>query len=355
MPGQKNHHYVPQFYLRNFSTDENQVPIRMYHLAQGKFAVTSIENIASKKYLYGEDNEIEDHLAQLEGEVSNIFKQWMHHIVPPWSYTEELTKVKMFVLVQIFRTIKAGDDFDQASTEGMRAIWKAMGNAPEEIDDLHIKHENPTLLTLTSLWDKFPLMDFLAVKTIVNNSNTPFITSDSPVIRYNQWMESKKILLGATGIANKGLQLFYPISPRLMICFYDNKVYKCGQKNENAIPITSAGEIRQLNALQYISSHKSLFFNNDVSQEYILDLVRQFEHKKNAGGPSTTIHKNGHPAFGNNPNFALNSFTEPHINLQLSFFKILKKAKDIVLKNGLPIVRDPAFNELKYLQASNLI
>jgi hypothetical protein len=354
MQDKKNHHYVPQFYLRNFSIDRNQVPIRMFLNDQKKFAVTGIDAIASKKYLYGTDNEIEDNLSQLEGTIAEIFKKWGNILTPPPKNSVEFRDVKIFVLVQIFRTIKAGKEFDEASTEGARAILKMMGNDPEEIDDLYIKHENPTLITLSSLADKFPMMDFLTAKTLVNATATPFITSDSPVIRYNQWMESRNVLLGATGIAVKGLQLFFPISPTVMICLYDHKVYKCGSKSQDVIPITSDNEIRQLNALQYVSSHKSLFFNNGISEDYILKLVDQYKHKKGDGRASTTVFENGHPAFGNNPNFLLNSFVDPHINLQLSFFKILKKTRDIILKNNLPIVRDPAFYAMQYLHASNL-
>jgi hypothetical protein len=153
--------------------------------------------------------------------------------------------------------------------------------------------------------------------------------------------------LGATGIAVKGLQIFLPIHPRMMICLYDGSVYKCGQKDKSIIKIESENDIHQLNVLQYLSSDFSLFFNKDIPEKYLEDIVGNFQRKRDINRHTSTVSENGKFPNGNPNYFILNSFTDPHILLNLSFFKILKKAKNIVLPNNLPILRNDSFYEFQ--------
>jgi hypothetical protein len=61
----KKNHYVPQFYLRNFSLDKKS--IGMYHLPSRKHIQTaSIANVVCRDYLYGKTKEIEDWFTKQE-------------------------------------------------------------------------------------------------------------------------------------------------------------------------------------------------------------------------------------------------------------------------------------------------
>jgi len=342
-----SHHYVPQFYLRNFSTDENQVGIGLFIPDKGVFANTAIKNIAAKDYLYGADNEIEKELSKMEGVVAEIFKTWISVLLPPPIDSPAFNTLKHFILTQIFRTIKAGKELNEAMNEGYQAIRKLMHMENDPLPEGILVHKDPTLLSLVYTSDKLALMDFLSIKTVVNLTDTPFITSDHPVIRYNQWMEQKGYYLGATGIAVKGLQIFLPIHPRVMICLYDGTVYKCGQKDKNVVKIESENDILQLNSLQYLVSDKSLFFDSHIQERQLQELVNNNKGIKNRAKHTSTITEIGKTPAGNPNNVILNSFTDPHIQLNLSFFKILKKAKEINLLNNLPIPRHPSFEELR--------
>lgn len=347
MSEKKNHHYVPQFYLRSFSIDEKQVAVGLYLHEKNIFTTTAISNIASKKYLYGKDNIIENALAQLEGDIATLFKIWIPGFYPPSVNSPAFNAVKHFILIQLFRTIKAGKGLSEGLNAGFQSILKIMHRDKETVPDLTLVQDDPVLLSLVYTGDKLPLMDFLKVKTLVNLTHFPFITSDNPVIRYNQWMEGKNALCGATGIAVKGLQIFFPIHPRMMICLYDAKVYKCGQKDIDIVKIEAENDIHQLNGLQYLSSDKSLFFDNNISEKYLQHIASTYQYKRNETRHTSIISENSKFPNGNPNYFILNSFTDPHIKLNLSFLKILKKAKDIVLPNNLPIVRDESFYEFQ--------
>lgn len=63
----KKQHYIPQFYLKNFS-DKNQKSVGVFRFEDQKFIWNaSIKNIAYRNNLYDDDNSIESFLAEEEG------------------------------------------------------------------------------------------------------------------------------------------------------------------------------------------------------------------------------------------------------------------------------------------------
>ncbi|HEX2983013.1 MAG TPA: DUF4238 domain-containing protein, partial [Ignavibacteriales bacterium] len=63
MAERKNQHFVPQFYLRNFS--ENKKSLCDYNLSNNKYIKNaSIKDMASQNYFYGKDENIEKLLSK---------------------------------------------------------------------------------------------------------------------------------------------------------------------------------------------------------------------------------------------------------------------------------------------------
>ncbi len=339
---------MPQFYLRNFSTDESRKTIGLYnHINDFFFAKAGIKHQAYKKNLYGEDDEVEKEFSKLESVLAGIFQIILTKFYPPPQDSVAFTYLKEFILLQMFRTEKAGSDLEAGMTKSAQSILKAMGKQDEDIEGLSAHHPQSTLVSLTYFADQVPMLNYLSVKTIVNLTSIPFIISDHPVIKYNQWMESKGEYMGATGLAVMGLQIFLPIHPRVMICLYDPKIYKCGKKDKEIVRMESENDAHQLNGLQYLFSDSQLYFNSDISEGYIKELVKSNVGKKKSSNPSFFITKSVNLLNGKQNQLILNSFTEPHNKLNLSIFKILKKAKSISLPENLPTVRDPSLYNLQ--------
>ncbi|MDA3844285.1 MAG: DUF4238 domain-containing protein, partial [Candidatus Kapabacteria bacterium] len=56
----KNQHYIPKFYLRNFSYQRNNKQIGVYTLKNNLFIQTGkLKKQASKNFFYGSDGEVE--------------------------------------------------------------------------------------------------------------------------------------------------------------------------------------------------------------------------------------------------------------------------------------------------------
>lgn len=73
----KKHHYVPRFYLKRFSINNEGKFIGLYnHKSKIFIQKAPIKHHACESYLYGRDDEIEIELAKLENKVAKMFYFW---------------------------------------------------------------------------------------------------------------------------------------------------------------------------------------------------------------------------------------------------------------------------------------
>jgi hypothetical protein len=114
-----------------------------------------------------------------------------------------------------------------------------------------------------------PITFDLCFKLVINKTKEPFITSDHPVVLYNQFLEPRKKYGNNTGLACKGLEIFLPISPRHLLIFFDPDVYKVENKSNVSVDITADADVKALNLLQCISADKNLYFNEEISEHQV--------------------------------------------------------------------------------------
>lgn len=352
MPGNKNHHYVPQSYLKNFSVRDEQKQIGLFNHQSGKFvAAASIRHQASEDYLYGKETDVETALGVLEGEGAKMIKRMRETFVPPSVNANAFKVFKRYMLTQLYRTKRAGREMEDSLNKAFHAMWQFEPDYQEKYAGGRFKYEYPELVMLAWAQAHLPLLDHLEAKLLVNLSELPFITSDNPVIAYNRLMEVKGNYMGATAIAVKGLQLFFPVFNRLMICLYDPQCYHYTGKDEFRIVTESINEVHQLNALQYLTSESQLFFDDTVSESYIRALAEEYKYERNGKGPfSRTVvdFKENGPKY-----FLFNSSLDPTIDMQLSFIQLTQEAEAYQPEGPAPY-RHPSFEQLREKIAEEL-
>lgn len=264
------------------------------------------------------DPEVENSLAHLESQIAKLFSFWIKEkvFVPPPIDSTAFSILKKFILIQSNRTPKAGQEIINSLNDVFKKLTETH---PEfsEYKDLTIDHQNPTLVSLISAYEYIHLLDYLEFKFLINLTEVPFISSDSPVTFYNQLLEKANNYYGATAIAAKGLQIFLPIHPRLCICLYDPIVYNFGNDCVNACSTEIWQEVHQINALQYLNSHTQVYFNEEVSNEYI-EYLRDQYHSKRVVNPNINEIINA-----DHRQLLLNTRRNPTIELNLEFFKII--------------------------------
>jgi len=340
MSKKKKHHYVPRFYLKRFSIEEQGKFLGLFnHESEVFVQKAALKHQAYGNFLYGEDDEIENALACMEGTMAKLFHCWIDKklFYPPPAHTNGFKLLQRFILYQIFRTPKAGDNMLDQMTISLKAMLKE--HKPHLYDHIksgRLEHENSVLLTFLYSIGREHLLNFLGCKFLVNLTSLPFIMSDSPIVLYNQLMEKAQNYIGATALTSKGLQIFFPIHPRLMLCLYDENVYEFGNGCKNCFGVESKNDVDQLNGLQLINCRSQVFFNEIVSKDYIMNLVSNYSRFRTTKKSINQLFKKG------SRKFQFISSEDPKINLNVDFFDL--KANPANFSHDLVSPRHPSMN-----------
>lgn len=275
MSNKKNQHYVPQAYLRQFSSDGNSVELCIKKSLEFR-SNAAIKNQSSSNYFYGKDLEIENFLSSMETDFGLI----LHKLSD--SSIEALTKDDCeflfgYTFLQWGRTeasamdLVAGakevndfvaDTFKSVDTSELRVIEDKLENVKQAIS---LGRE---MLNICSD------LDFIF---IINETPVDFITSDCPVSLYNQFHE--RIGKRTFAFGSIGTQVFFPLSPRITFLIYDNLCYKIGNRKSKYIRINNPKDVKHLNNITFINANKALYFinrNTISSFEHVAAIERHF-------------------------------------------------------------------------------
>lgn len=275
MPQNKRHHFVPRFYLKRFSP--NRKSINIWNINRE----ISIRNANLKKqcygdYFYGKDPVVERALSTMERDAAQVLQSIEDTSVPPAFGSEEHQLLIFYILTQHGRTLHMADELeDMADKLAKYLVKESKGPQGIDLSAFRLGFEEPGLSALYAVIPLYPLLFDLTSKVLVNRTETDFLTSDNPVIFYNQLMSFRR--LGSnTGFTAKGLEIFLPIDPRHMIVLYDEKVYRVGNDNNKRVYVDRGRDVEELNILQFCSASANIYFR-DAS----LDVAVVHEKAKN--------------------------------------------------------------------------
>ncbi len=335
MGKRKEHHYIPQFYLRNFATNIEKTTIGLHDTVNDfTFFTASIKGQAKEKLFYGDDDRVEASLGTLEATIAPMMR-FMITNDKLFGFTPKLySHFLYYLLVQYTRTVKAEKNTNEQLNSLREKTNEKMGDSPDKIP----QQKTSVLEIMQLASSSLPLLQYLDCVLIVNDSPIPFITSDNPVVQYNSLMEEKKCMFPGNSWVSKGLQVFFPISPRHLLYWFDTFVYNCGSKKVKTVYRTdNLHDIQQLNCLQYMNCNRQLFFNAAFSNEQLKKIYNTcFYRKRNQ--KSKVI--------------SAGSFTfvvgeDPRIGLNLSFVKLNKYGKFYRPDNWVVQFRHPILSEIR--------
>ena len=106
MTEKKKQHFVPRFYLRNFSLNAEGKKISLFNFAACKYvSCSNLYDQAYKNYFYGEDLTIEDALADLEKEAAKIINSTLLNDTVPMMGSDEHHILLVFIMFLRQRTV----------------------------------------------------------------------------------------------------------------------------------------------------------------------------------------------------------------------------------------------------------
>ena len=272
----KNQHYVPKLYLRNFSYENNKNQIGLFNVNNELFiSKAKLKTQGSKNFFYGEDGIIEDNLSNVEGNLATIINDLIELQTVPDKNTASHFELLFFVTLTELR--------NPVKIDGMKDMFAGMRKQileehPEsDVEKLipNPSHEEIVKMLMTSTIEMANMIFDLEYKLLINNTLTPFITSDFPIAKYNQFLELKKWRHSKTGFGITGLQIFIPINHKMVLVLYDKDIYKLGDKKKKFHIVSNPKDVDEINVLQFLNCISTIFFDEKANETYI-----RYLHKK---------------------------------------------------------------------------
>ena len=183
--------------------------------------------------------------------------------------------------------------------------------------------EKPARLTVRLGAETWPMISDLGCKILRNRTTVEFVTSDNPVILFNQLFSFERSQSN-TGLIVKGLQIFFPIDPGKVFLFYDVGAYSIGRQSCETVDVCDLHEVNQINMLQMCGCQHNVYF-----RDACLDLEalhqRALQYRRQSMTRLDVYHAQK-TARGSKELFA-SSLNDVRTNLSLSSVRITRRAK----------------------------
>lgn len=330
MAEKKKQHFVPKLLLRYFSSDSNEKLISIFNVDSRKYISSgALKSQCQESYVYGEDKEVENVLGEIENGAAPIIKSIIENKALPKHGSEEFLILFFFGLLLAARTKYAADHSNDVLNKTFREIGKHDKRFEQfKEGGLQVKNRYAAAISVQVAMEAISLSLDLSLKLLVNNSKTKFITSDNPSIRYNQFLEKINYPGGHLGFLTKGLQTFLPLSPDIMLVYYDKWAYKFGNKNDKIIEIKDEKDIEQLNYLQIVNCSEIVYTNNTISEYYLSTLANRAVKLRNQDFTGINEINNRFKDANGNLHIQYTQYgIDRKTKLELSFAKQTKNAK----------------------------
>jgi hypothetical protein len=342
----KNQHYLPKFYLRHFSYQNNKKQIGIFNLEKEYFfATAALKNQGSKNFFYGQDGKIEDALSKIETLLSDTIRSIIDTENLPLKQSDAHRCLLYFIALTDLR--------NPIRVNNMKDVISQMGEKLKELDQSveiskflpNVSHNNiiqSLLMQANELVENTTDLDY---KLLTNATKTPFITSDFPIVKYNQFLEINKWKGSKTGYGTVGLQIFVPLNNKLVLLLFDSHIYKIGDKKKKYLTIDNDSDVNEINKLQFVNCFETIYFDEKATETYIRKIFEDSKKYKRANVPSVELGyildenivqpKNE----TNKENFMISGCSDCETKLNVSGIKIHQEGKSYKFDNCVVQVR----------------
>jgi len=275
----KRHHYVPQYYLKQFRADEgNRLLVCMVEPYRC-VGLGAIKGQCQHDHFYGKDGPTDAMLQETESAIAPTLyavNKLRAATVAQWQALRllavqlhlrtrkaaELAKVfpRFFADKVITAAIKNGELPEPKG--GWSAEMMDFGGVPQSL----LGHNLLACYFETTT---------LRCKLLAAPRGTFFITSDNPAIMLNQFAADAKGVRDYVGFAQSGFQFVLPLSPSLCAFLYDPFIYKVGSRSDDLVEVC-AEDVEILNSLQVQSADRCLYAHCPEAERIINQLVSRY-------------------------------------------------------------------------------
>ncbi|NID05892.1 DUF4238 domain-containing protein [Luteibacter jiangsuensis] len=264
----KEHHFVPQFYLKKFGEGKS---IRLFNFERRRHIPGApIKSQCARHKLHAFSPGLEQKLSVLEGAAANAIRSILDEGAAPVARSETWQDALGFLVLQKMRTARSMQSVDTLA-DFMLAHAPEPGAAVEGPDREQLKAAmgHPLALLFQFLGEVLGHATDLGMHLLVNGTTEGFITCDDPVVFHNQYCEGIDHH-GVLGWLNTGLQAFLPLSPNAVLVLYDQTVYKVAgtRQGSTASTLTDVRHVRQINELQFLNAVENVYYKGEPTEAF---------------------------------------------------------------------------------------
>lgn len=268
MPQNKNQHFVPKTYLKRFSVPSTRNrAIHLVNLVNEQVAFgASLAGQCQRPYLHGKDPTLERQLGIIEGSYSLVISKLTRR--------EELSRddqhaLRLFTFFQRSRTVAWAQRMNSSLRDTLQPI---LNGAPTSSWPPIPSTNETVLLGLSAAVKSLKYVDDLKFCVFENTTNIDLITSDNPVVLNNRWShQSGEIQV--IGYASSGLIVIMPVTPRILVAYFDSGVYSCPGDHSYRRRISNNRDIHALNELQVLNADRNVYFSKEESEPDVLPII----------------------------------------------------------------------------------
>ena len=328
----KSQHYVPQFYLKSWSIkDTNQ--INVFDKLKNTKYISNIHNVACERYFYdidpdevfpsfivdslkenglefeNEENvqfieqafskEIEAPFSKLVNKIIDKTDKATHwHINNCYFINEDDKRELSFYLTLQKKKKKNVRNGIQDTIDCLTQAMKDMGIPESAIDKYNLSDEEVKQSHLKMMFDLKNLTTFTTYfynytwMLFVNRTKNNFFTSDHPIATQGHVYDS---IMSTNGIASKGVEVIFPLSPKLLLVMVDGSYHTyCLSHERKYVEINSSEIIDKYNYLIVMQSDRFVFSadgNFDLTEKINVDILKAPKTQMTWGG-KTYLPKN---------------------------------------------------------------
>ena len=236
----KHQHYVPQFYLKEFASEDGQIWV--YDKLTDKSFRTIVRNVAGERYFYdsdglekatGDRQAVEKYLSALEGHFrERIGRLLMRLRSGGYQRLHPETKgtISIFAAFQLVRTKEHRIQSRQISEQFLKFLRKHPGSEKlvAEVEASMSEHA----LREAHARQLLDLPEILRMATILSSHiwvigkqhvSQSFYTSDAPITKHSNVKITGR---GNDGIACEGIEVHVPISHDFNLMLYERKHFE---------------------------------------------------------------------------------------------------------------------------------
>ncbi|HVX91068.1 MAG TPA: DUF4238 domain-containing protein [Candidatus Paceibacterota bacterium] len=353
MAENKNQHFVPRFYLSNFSfnggAQTNLIRINELKAVRG----IGVAGQCQDDYFYGKNLKIEKALGTIEGTsrtvVANVLRTGL---LPPLGTAADAI-LKTFVCIQWIRTREFSESFDSGFSEMLKAKFredfKAKGLTDADMADVQIHRTEGPRDSVAQGVDFIPFFWDLEAKLVLSNGLGEFVTSDNPVVLLNPHYLGR-FDGGVTGVALDGTVVLFPLSPDCLLILYDNRCYRVGAAGKSAVPLGSLGDLAALNNHLFLHADQCVYHRDSAQAVRHVNEFAQVKHLRVSD--RQIVREIPQPDGGT----VLHTFTQPILyQPDVVFMKVLRHRRHETAQVGQIPPRDPALSNhfASYTKAVN--